>query len=388
MKTFFSSESVTCGHPDKICDQISDKILDEILIKDPHSHVACEVTVTTNKVNIMGEIKSNAIVDYEKIARKTIKNIGYIEHGNGFDADTCKIEVDIHEQSPDILIGIERKDILNSGAGDQGMMFGFACTQTKSLMPLPIELAHGLTKRLEYVRKSNILPYLLPDGKAQVTVEYNDDKPSRISTVVLSTQHKKDIEIEQLRSEVIDNVIIPALPSKMIDSKTMFFVNPTGRFTIGGPACDTGLTGRKIIVDTYGGFSRHGGGAFSGKDPTKVDRSGAYLARYIAKNIVAADFCKSCEVQLSYAIGLADPVSIFIDTFGTQTIPVEKIQNIVLETIDLRPISIINRFGLRRPLYSSVSCYGHFGENAKQMPWEQIDMAQYWKECVDKFNIK
>ena len=378
MITYFTSESVTCGHPDKVCDQIADSILDAILEQDSSAHVACEVTAVTDKVHIMGEITTTAKVDYEQIARRTIKNIGYTKDGCGFATQTCHIEVDIHEQSPDIAMGVNRKEMLDSGAGDQGMMFGFACDETESLMPMPIQLAHHLTKRLEEVRVKDILPYLLPDGKSQVTVEYDDGKPTRIATVIISSQHIADVSVDKLRNDIVSEVIFKALPNDMIDDDTTFFVNPTGRFVVGGPAGDSGLTGRKIIVDTYGGYARHGGGAFSGKDPTKVDRSGAYMARYIAKNIVAAKFAKMCEVQLSYAIGLADPISVLINTFGTESIPVEQINRMVESSIDLRPAAIIERFKLRRPIYASVASYGHFGDNASDKPWEQTDLADKW----------
>ncbi len=382
MKTFFTSESVTCGHPDKICDQIADRILDSILEQDSRAHVACEVTAVADKVHLMGEITTTADINYEKIVRDTIKDIGYIEKNQGFDADTCQVEIDIHKQSPDIAMGIDRKEILDSGAGDQGMMFGFACDETDCLMPLPIELAHRLSKRLEYVRNKKILPYLLPDGKSQVTVEYDNGKPARIATVIISSQHKDDVSIDSLRNDIIKEVIYNALPEDMIDDDTAFFINPTGRFVIGGPAGDSGLTGRKIIVDTYGGYAHHGGGSFSGKDPTKVDRSGAYMTRYIAKNVVAAGLAKKCEVQLSYAIGLADPISVLIDTFGTQTIPAEKIVSLIEDSLDLRPAAIIERFDLRRPLYSHVAAYGHFGENASDLPWEQTDLAKEWAKVI------
>lgn len=317
MRTFFTSESVTEGHPDKICDLIADGILDEILKQDKNARVACEVTVSTELVHIMGEITTTAKVDYEKVARDIIKEIGYTRPECGFDCDNCKIIIDIKEQSPDIAMGVNADDELESGAGDKGMMFGFACRETENFMPLPIELAHRLTKRLAYVRKMYILPYLLPDGKSQVTVEYEDDIPKRIDTIVVSAQHTDDVSEEQLIAEITDNVIIPVMPSDMIDADTKILINPTGRFVNGGPAADSGLTGRKIIVDTYGGYARHGGGSFSGKDPSKVDRSAAYLARFIAKNIVAANFADKCEVQLSYAIGVAEPVSLRIETFGT-----------------------------------------------------------------------
>lgn len=378
MTTFFTSESVTKGHPDKVCDQIADAILDAVLAADPQSHVACEVTAITDAVHIFGEITTMAKVDYEAIARRTIRSIGYTEPGHGFDADTCRITVDLHEQSPDINMGVCRADAEESGAGDQGMMFGYACRETESLMPLPIEMAHALTERLAYVREMGILPELLPDGKAQVTVQYEDGEPSRIDTVVVSTQHKETISERELRAAMIDEVIVKALPGALLDEHTRFFVNPTGRFLIGGPAGDSGLTGRKIIVDTYGGYARHGGGAFSGKDPTKVDRSAAYMARYLAKNVVAAGFAQRCEVQLSYAIGVAQPISVLVDTFGTETIPTEKIHALILRTVDMRPAAIIRRFGLRAPIYSRVSCYGHFGSNAQKMPWEQTDLAALW----------
>ena len=378
MKTYFTSESVTSGHPDKICDQIADHILDAILEQDSRSRVACEVTAATNKVHIMGEITTNAHVDYEAVARKTIAQIGYAGQSHGFDADTCMIDVDLHQQSPDIAIGINRKEAMDSGAGDQGMMFGYACNETLNLMPLPIELAHNLAKRLEYARQAKILPYLLPDGKSQVTVEYCDGIPKRIATVILSAQHRENVNIDELRNDVIENVIYPAVPSDMLDANTSFFINPTGRFLVGGPASDSGLTGRKLIVDTYGGYARHGGGSFSGKDPTKVDRSGAYMARFIAKNIVAAGLADRCEIQLSYAIGLSEPISLLIDTFGTEKIPVEEIQKLVADSVDLRPAAIIERFSLRSPIYSRVACYGHFGENAKDMPWEQVNLAKRW----------
>lgn len=384
MKTFFTSESVTSGHPDKVCDQIADRILDAMLAQDPRSRVACEVTAITDKVHVMGEITTCARMDYENIIRKTIADIGYTEAGYGFDADTCEIEINVHEQSKDIAMGVDRGELLDSGAGDQGMMFGYACNETSHFMPLPIELAHHLTKQLTYIRQANILPYLLPDGKAQITIEYFDHNPVRISTVVVSTQHRDYISIEQLRKDIIDQVIYPALPHNMLDRKTEFFVNPTGRFVIGGPAGDSGLTGRKLMVDTYGGYARHGGGSFSGKDPTKVDRSGAYMARYIAKNIVAAKLAERCELQLSYAIGLADPIAFLIDTFGTEKVPIEQIQKMIKRSIDLRPAAIIERFGLRRPLYSQVACYGHFGENAKEMPWEQMDLAKKWENEIKK----
>ena len=379
MHTLFTSESVTKGHPDKVCDQIADAILDALLAQDPMSHVACEVTAITDAVHIFGEITTTAKVNYEQIARDTIRKIGYTEPGHGFDAETCKITVDLHEQSPDINMGVSREIEEDAGAGDQGTMFGYACRETESLMPLPIELAHALTKRLAYVREMHILPDILPDGKAQVSVEYDEaGKPVRIDTVVVSTQHTEAISENELRTAIIDEVISRALPADMLDQNTHIYVNPTGRFLIGGPAGDSGLTGRKLIVDTYGGYAHHGGGAFSGKDSSKVDRSAAYMARYIAKNVVAAGLADRCEVQLSYAIGVAQPVSVLVDTFGTEKVAREKIQELV-SAVDMRPAAIIKRFDLRTPNFSKVSCYGHFGENAKDMPWEKTDLAESWK---------
>ena len=378
MTTFFTSESVTKGHPDKVCDQIADAILDAVLAEDPQAHVACEVTAITDAVHIFGEITAAAAVDYEAVARETIRAIGYTEPGYGFDADTCRISVDLHEQSPDIAMGVRRAGEENAGAGDQGMMFGYACRETESLMPLPIELAHALTRRLAYVREMRIVPELLPDGKAQVTVQYEDGIPARIDAVVVSTQHIDAISESELRTTVIDEVIASALPAHMLDERTRIFVNPTGRFLIGGPAGDSGLTGRKLIVDTYGGCARHGGGAFSGKDPSKVDRSAAYLARYLAKNVVSAGLADRCEVQLGYAIGVAQPVSLLVECFGTEHAPLEHIRGLISRSVDMRPSAIIARFGLRAPIYSRVSCYGHFGENAKDMPWEQTDLADAW----------
>ncbi len=378
-KSYFTSESVTRGHPDKLCDQIADRILDEILRQDPESHVACEVTAATEQVHIFGEITTDARLNYEEIARKVIREIGYTQPGRGFDADSCRVNVDLHTQSPDIARGIKRKsadEMLNAGAGDQGMMFGYACKQTESLMPLPVELAHSLVKRLESVRKSGELPFLLPDGKSQVTVEYEDGLPKRIATVVVSAQHTEDIPLRELRDQVLSHVILPTLPTAMMSPQTEFFINPTGRFVEGGPAADSGLTGRKIIVDTYGGYARHGGGAFSGKDASKVDRSGAYLARYIAKNIVAANLAERCEVQLSYAIGLAEPTSMLVDTFGTAHVSDEVIQAMVKANVDPRPAAIIQKFALTEPKFSKVSCYGHFGSNAIGMPWEITDIAR------------
>ncbi|MFR7589917.1 MAG: methionine adenosyltransferase [Longibaculum sp.] len=389
MKSYFTSESVTSGHPDKVCDQIADKILDEILSQDPKARVACEVTCATQQVHIFGEVTTTAKVDYEVITRNVINEIGYTAFNHGFDATNCQIQVDLHEQSPDIALGIHRsiqEENLDNGAGDQGMMFGYACQETASYMPLPIELAHSLSKRLEQVRKTEELPYLLPDGKTQVTVEYENHQPKRISTVVLSTQHRADIDMATLREQITNHVILPTLPKDMIDKETSFFINPTGRFVIGGPAGDSGLTGRKIIVDTYGGYAHHGGGAFSGKDATKVDRSGAYMARYIAKNIVAASLAEQCEVQLSYSIGLAEPVSVYIDTFDTEKVPLKSLYKAILQLVDLRPAAIIQKFQLERPIYSMVSCYGHFGNNAMTLPWEQIDLVDSLKKAVKLYN--
>ena len=386
MNTYFTSESVTCGHPDKVCDQIADRILDELLAQDPGTRSACEVTCTTDQVHIFGEVTTEADVDYAAAARKVISEIGYTAPGRGFDAETCRVQVDLHEQSPDIAMGITRRlkaEELNSGAGDQGMMFGYACRETDSLMPLPIELAHSLAKRLEQVRRSGELPYLLPDGKTQVTVEYEDDRPKRIAAVIVSAQHREDAEIARLRSDLISHVIMPALPKGMTDQNTQFFINPTGRFVVGGPAGDSGLTGRKLIADTYGGCARHGGGAFSGKDATKVDRSGAYMARYIAKNIVAAGLADRCEVQLSYAIGLAEPISLRIDTFGTGRAARSALYEAVTSCVDMRPAAIIQKFSLTRPIFSKVSCYGHFGSNAADLPWEQTDLAPALRRMLD-----
>lgn len=385
MHTNFTSESVTCGHPDKVCDQIADRILDELLKQDPASRAACEVTCATDQVHIFGEVTTRAYVDYEAIAREVISEIGYTAPNRGFDMTSCRITVDLHEQSPDIAMGITRKnesEALNAGAGDQGIMFGYACRETESLMPLPIELAHALAKRLEQVRRNGELPYLLPDGKTQVTVEYSGGVPVRVATVVLSTQHREDVDIETLRKDIISHVILPTLPRAQTDDRTQFFINPTGRFVIGGPAGDSGLTGRKLIVDTYGGAAPHGGGSFSGKDATKVDRSGAYMARYIAKNVVASGLADKCQVQLGYSIGLAEPVSILLDTFDTAKVPEDRICEAVSRLVDFRPAAIIDRFGLTKPIFSQVSCYGHFGSNAVQMPWEQVDLAATLKKQV------
>lgn len=379
MRRKFTSESVTSGHPDKICDQIADRILDELLMQDPAARCACEVTCIKNDVHIFGEITSDAFVNYEEIARNVIANIGYTDPQYGFCADTCRITVDLTEQSSDISMGISRRtktEELNSGAGDQGIMFGYACKETSSLMPLPIELAHSLAKRLEEVRKYNELPWLLPDGKTQVTIAYENDKPVRIDTVIVSCQHRPDIKINDLRDAIMSHVIMPTLPTRLFDQDTQFFINPAGRFVNGGPMADAGLTGRKLMVDTYGGTARNGGGAMSGKDSTKTDRCGAYMARYIAKNIVSAGLAEKCEVQLSYAIGLAEPISVQINTFGTSKVPEDAIYTAVMALTDLRPAAIINNFHLQDPIYAGISCYGQFGFNAAGMPWEQTDLAQ------------
>lgn len=380
-KRIFTSESVTEGHPDKVCDQISDGVLDAILAQDPKARVACECCATTGMVMVMGEISTECYVDIPHVARDTICRIGYDKPESGFNGHTCAVLTAIDEQSGDIAMGVNSSfdDADTLGAGDQGMMFGYACRETENLMPLPIELAHALTKRLAYVREMHILPDILPDGKAQVSVEYDEaGKPVRIDTVVVSTQHTDAISENELHTAIIDEVIARALPADMLDKNTRILVNPTGRFLIGGPAGDSGLTGRKLIVDTYGGYAHHGGGAFSGKDSSKVDRSAAYMARYLAKNVVAAGLADRCEVQLSYAIGVAQPVSVLVDTFGTEKVDREKIQALV-STVDMRPAAIIKRFDLRSPRFSKVSCYGHFGENAKDMPWEKTDLAEGWK---------
>ena len=381
MKTILTSESVTCGHPDTVCDQISDAILDAILAQDPEAHVACEVTAWTDNVNIMGEVTAAAHPDYEAIARRVIRDIGYDKPGVGFDANSCRVSVNLHTQSPDIAQGVDHKAQEDTGAGDQGMMFGYACRETEDLMPLPITLAVRLAKRLEQVRRDGTLPWLLPDGKSQVSVEYEDGKPVRIATVVISAQHSASVPTETLREAIRREVIDPVLPEELVDEGTAYFINPTGRFVIGGPAGDSGLTGRKIIADTYGGAARHGGGAFSGTDPTKVDRTGAYMARYLAKNIVAAGLADRCEVQLAYAIGLADPVSVMVDTFGTGKVSDERLAAWVTEHVDLRPGVMIRRFGLRSPIYHTVSCYGHFGENARSLPWEQTDLSEELRQA-------
>lgn len=387
----FTSESVTSGHPDKLCDLISDTILDAILKKDPNAHVACEVTATMGLIHVMGEITTSCYVDIEKEVRNAIKNVGYVDSSCGLDGNTCGVIVSINSQSPDIAMGVDaslenkhgdKSAESQVGAGDQGMMFGFACDETKELMPLPISLAHLLAKKLEEVRKNGTLSYLRPDGKTQVTVEYKNGVPFRVDTVVVSTQHAEDAALQTIKDDVIEKVILPVLPSQLVDENTKVFVNPTGRFVIGGPAGDTGLTGRKIIVDTYGGFARHGGGAFSGKDPTKVDRSGAYAARYIAKNIVAAKVAKKCEVQIAYAIGVSKPVSVMVDTFGTSEISNEKLSEIVNKIFDLRPSSIIEKFGLKAPIYAQLSSYGHMGRESLGVAWEKTDKAEEIKKLA------
>ena len=389
-RTFFSSESVTEGHPDKICDQISDAVLDAILAQDPNGRVACETCCTTGLVMVMGEITTSCYVDIPKIARQVILDIGYDRAKYGFDGQTCAILTSIDEQSADIALGVDRsleaksgEDSLENGAGDQGMMFGYACDETPELMPLPISLAHALSRRLTAVRKDGTLSYLRPDGKTQVTIEYEDDKPVRVDTIVVSTQHADEIPLSQIREDIIREVIRPVVPAELLDENTRYFVNPTGRFVVGGPAGDSGLTGRKIIVDTYGGYARHGGGAFSGKDPTKVDRSAAYAARWVAKNIVAAGLARRCEIELAYAIGVAHPVSILIDTFGTGAVADEKIAAAVEKVFDLRPTAIINRLDLRRPIYRPLAAYGHMGREDLGVSWEKTDMAGALKAAVE-----
>lgn len=391
-KKLFTSESVTEGHPDKICDQISDAVLDAIIAQDPNARVACETTATTGLIQLMGEITTNCYVDIPSIARKVVREIGYTRAKFGFDADTCAVVTSIHEQSPDIALGVdtayerkqgdqERYDQI--GAGDQGMMFGYACDETPELMPLPISLAHKLAKQLTKVRKDGTLSYLRPDGKTQVTVEYDGDRPVRVDTVVVSTQHGEEVSLDTIRQDLIREVIRPIVPAELLDDETHIYVNPTGRFVIGGPQGDSGLTGRKIIVDTYGGYARHGGGAFSGKDPTKVDRSAAYAARHVAKNIVAAGLARRCEIQLAYAIGVARPVSVLVDTFGTGKVTEEKISQAVNQVFDLRPAAIIENLELRKPIYRQLAAYGHVGREDLDLRWERTDKVDALRKAVE-----
>ncbi|WP_019424698.1 methionine adenosyltransferase [Paenibacillus sp. OSY-SE] len=387
----FTSESVTEGHPDKICDQISDAVLDAFLANDPYARVACEVSVATGLVLVIGEISTKAdYVDIPSIVRNTIKDIGYTRAKYGFDYNTCAVLTSLNEQSPDIAQGVNaaietrtedmKQETENIGAGDQGLMFGFATNETPELMPLPIALSHRIARRLSEMRKDGTLPYLRPDGKTQVTIEYMDGKPVRVDTIVVSTQHAEDTSLEQIQQDIREHVITPVVPSEWLDEKTKYFINPTGRFVIGGPQGDAGLTGRKIIVDTYGGYARHGGGAFSGKDPTKVDRSAAYAARYVAKNIVAAGLADKCEIQLAYAIGVANPVSISVDTYGTGKVDQDKLVELIQNNFDLRPTGIIKMLDLRRPIYKQTAAYGHFGRNDLDLPWERTDKADSLRE--------
>ena len=387
---FFTSESVTEGHPDKVCDQISDAILDAHLAQDPMARVACETIATTGMVLVMGEITSKAHVDYNAIVRDTIARIGYTGGACGFDARTCAVQIALDQQSADIAMGVDDAleergaGVHDIGAGDQGMMFGYACDETAELMPMPIALAHRLTRRLAAVRKDGTLPYLRPDGKSQVTVEYRDGKPVRVDAVVLSTQHSADVSQDTIRRDMLEHVVRAVIPVELLDENTKYFINPTGRFVIGGPEGDSGLTGRKIIVDTYGGYAPHGGGAFSGKDPTKVDRSACYMARYMAKNIVAAGLASRCEIELAYAIGVAQPVSVLVDTFGTGSLPDAELEALLRKQFDLRPAAIIDALNLRRPIYSQTAAYGHFGRTDADLPWERTDRAEALKIAANR----